>query len=183
MANPGFQAHLSFMTAADQRWGAFDTRFGTFAASVDADGRLIRFHFHADKRRPHGTEDDAAVAHIRKQVEEYCAGTRRDFHIALHIEEGSEFERGVWQAMTRIPFGETASYGAIAKELSNGPEAARAVGAACNGNPIPLIIPCHRVVGADGALVGFGGGLPLKRALLDFESVVIGHPRDLFAST
>jgi len=81
-----------------------------------------------------------------------------------------------------IPFGETVSYGAIAKLLGGGPEAARAVGAACNANPIPLIVPCHRVVGADGALVGFGGGLPLKRALLDFESVVVGRPRDLFAA-
>ncbi|MGN6514537.1 MAG: methylated-DNA--[protein]-cysteine S-methyltransferase [Rhizomicrobium sp.] len=171
------------MTDIDHRWGAFDTRFGRFAASVDAEGRLVRFHFHADKRRPRGVEDDAAVVDIRKQVEEYCVGKRHNFDLPLRIEEGSDFERGVWQAMAQIPFGETASYGSIAKRLSDSPEAARAVGAACNSNPIPLVIPCHRVVGADGALVGFGGGLPLKRALLDFESVIAGHPRDLFAST
>lgn len=170
------------MTDAAHRWGAFDTRFGTFAASVDEQGRLVRFHFHADKHRPRGMQDDAAVAHVRKQVEEYCGGKRRAFDLDIQIEEGSAFERGVWDAMTRIPYGETVSYGAIAKELGGGPETARAVGAGCNGNPIPLIIPCHRVVGADGALVGFGGGLPLKRALLDFESVVVGRPRDLFAS-
>jgi methylated-DNA-[protein]-cysteine S-methyltransferase len=170
------------MTDAAHRWGAFDTRFGTFAASVDEQGRLVRFHFHADKRQPRGARDDAAVAQVRKQVEEYCVGKRRVFDLDLHIEKGSDFERGVWGAMTHIPYGETVSYGAIAKELGGGPETARAVGAGCNSNPIALIIPCHRVVGANGALVGFGGGLPLKRALLDFESVVVGRPRDLFAS-
>ena len=170
------------MTESDHRWGAFDTRFGIFAASVDAEGRLVRFHFHADKRPPRGAHDDAAVAHVRRQVEEYCEGKRREFDLECHIEEGSAFERGVWQAMTRIPYGETVSYGAIAKELGGGPETARAVGAGCNGNPIPLVIPCHRVVGANGTLVGFGGGLPLKRAFLDFESVVVGRARDLFAS-
>jgi methylated-DNA-[protein]-cysteine S-methyltransferase len=142
----------------------------------------VGFHFHADKHRPRGARDDVAVGHIRKQVEEYCDGKRRAFDLDIHIEEGSAFERGVWDAMTRIPYGETVSYGAIAKELGGGPETARAVGAGCNSNPIALIIPCHRVVGANGALVGFGGGLPLKRALLDFESVVVGRPRDLFAS-
>ena len=170
------------MTDSIHRWGAFETRFGKFAASVDEDGRLVRFHFHADRHRPRGINDDAAVTGVRKQVEEYCAGQRRDFDLDCHIEEGSEFERGVWRIMDKIPYGETLSYGAIAKRLGGGPEAARAVGAACNGNPIPLVIPCHRVVGADGSLVGFGGGLPLKRALLDFESVVVGRPRDLFAS-
>ena len=169
------------MTEPNHRWGAFETRFGTFAASVDEAGRLVRFSFHADKRRPRGRQDDAAVAHVREQVEEYCAGKRRDFDLHLHIEEGSEFDRGVWRIMTEIPYGETLSYGAVAKQLGQ-PDAARAVGVSANGNPIALIIPCHRVIGADGALVGFGGGLPLKRALLDFESVIAGHPRDLFAA-
>lgn len=170
------------MTDSIYRWGAFETRFGKFAASVDGQGRLVRFHFHADKHRPRGVNDDAAVVHVRRQVEGYCDGKRRDFDLDCHIEEGSEFERGVWRIMAGIPFGETLSYGAVAKQLGGGPETARAVGTACNGNPIPLIIPCHRVVGADGSLVGFGGGLPLKRALLDFESVIVGRPRDLFAT-
>jgi methylated-DNA-[protein]-cysteine S-methyltransferase len=170
------------MTEPNHRWGAFETRFGKFAASVDEAGRLVRFSFHADKRRPSGIEDDAAVEPVRKQVEEFCAGTRRGFDLELHIEEGSDFDRGVWRVMTEIPYGETLSYGAVAKQLSQ-PEAARAVGVSANGNPIALIVPCHRVIGADGALVGFGGGLPLKRALLDFESVIAGHPRDLFAAT
>jgi methylated-DNA-[protein]-cysteine S-methyltransferase len=170
------------MTEAQQRWGAFDTRFGRLAASVDRQGRLVRFWFHAGNRRPSGIEDDAAVAHVREQVEEYCEGKRRAFDLDLHIEEGSDFDRGVWRVMSEIPYGETLSYGAVAKQLGQ-PDAARAVGVSANGNPIALIVPCHRVIGADGSLVGFGGGLPLKRALLDFESVVAGHPRDLFAAT
>ncbi|MEJ0025305.1 MAG: methylated-DNA--[protein]-cysteine S-methyltransferase [Rhizomicrobium sp.] len=170
------------MSDAQHRWSAFDTRFARFAAAIDADGRVVRFWLHADKAHPHGIEDAAALAPIRAQVADYCAGTRRTFDLAIHAEEGSAFERAVWTAIAQIPFGETVSYGAIAKSLGGGPETARAVGAACNANPIPLIVPCHRVVGANGALVGFGGGLALKRALLDFESVVVGRPRDLFAT-
>ncbi len=170
------------MTDGQLRWGSFETRFGAFGAVVDGAGTLVRFRFHAERRPDYGVEDDAAVAHVRAQVEEYCAGTRREFDLETHAEEGSEFERAVWNAMTEIPFGETVSYGAIARALGGGPDAARAVGVACNRNPIPLVVPCHRVVGADGALVGFGGGLPLKRALLDFESVIVGRPRDLFAA-
>ena len=166
------------------RWSAFDTRFGRQAAAIDGEGRLVRYWLHAERgRRPfHGTEDDEALAPVRAQVAEYCAGTRQAFDLRLHIEEGSDFERGVWAAMCAIPFGETLSYGAIAKGLGSGAEAARAVGVACNRNPIPLVVPCHRVIGADGKLVGFGGGIDLKRKLLDFESVIVGRPRDLFAS-
>ena len=171
------------MNDASYRWSAFETRFSKFAAAIDGEGGVVRFWLHADgKGGPRGVRDDDALADVRRQVEEYCAGARRGFELPIHFETGSDFERGVWAAMTKIPFGETVSYGAIAKLLGGGPEAARAVGAACNANPIPLIVPCHRVVGADGALVGFGGGLPLKRALLDFESVVVGRPRDLFAA-
>jgi len=169
------------MTDESCRWSAFDTRFARFAAAIDDTGRVVRFWLHADKSKPRGIEDDAALAFVGAQVEEYCAGTRRRFDLDIHAEEGSGFERAVWNAMSQIPYGETVTYGAIAKTLGGGPETARAVGAACNANPIPLIVPCHRVIGANGALVGFGGGLPLKRALLDFESVIVGRPRDLFA--
>jgi methylated-DNA-[protein]-cysteine S-methyltransferase len=165
-----------------RRWSAFDTRFARFAAAIDDDGRLVRFWLHADEgRSPQGIRDDAALASIRKQVEEYCDGSRRTFDLITHAETGSDFERAVWDAMCTIPFGETLTYGAIAKKLGQ-PNGAQAVGIACNRNPIPLVVPCHRVIGAGGALVGFGGGLPLKRALLDHESVIAGHPRDLFAA-
>lgn len=169
------------MTEQTYRWSSFDTRFGRFGAVVDEAGTLVRFRFHAARRPAHGIEDDAAVAAVRVQVEEYCAGQRRDFDLRYRFVGGSPFERTIWEAMARIPFGETVTYGALAKEAGD-PNAARAVGVACNRNPLPLIVPCHRVVGAGGALVGFGGGLPLKRALLDFESVIVGRPRDLFAT-
>lgn len=164
------------------RWSAFDTRFGRQAAAIDAQGRLVRYWLHAERDVARGVRDDAALEPLRRQVDEYCAGKRQVFDLPVHVEQGSEFERGVWSAMCAIPFGETLTYGAIAKGLGE-PDAARAVGVACNRNPIPLVVPCHRVVGAGGALVGFGGGLPLKRALLDFESVIVGRPRDLFAAT
>lgn len=167
------------MTDTSYRWGLIPTRFSTFAAAVDEQGRVVRFWLHTD-RKPRGIEDDSAITEVRRQVEAYSAGELKDFDLVTHTDRGSDFEHGVWQAMTEIPFGETVSYGYIAKKLGQ-PDAARAVGVACNGNPIPLIVPCHRVIGADGALVGFGGGLPLKRALLDHESVVAGRPRDLLA--
>ena len=169
------------MTQEPYRWSAFETRFAAFAAAIDGAGRVVRFWLHTDRNfRPKGARDDAALAPLREQVAEYCAGQRRAFDLPIHFETGSDFERAVWRAMSEIPFGETATYGAIAKSLGDA-KAARAVGLACNSNPIPLIVPCHRVIGAGGALVGFGGGLPLKRALLDFESVIVGRPRDLFA--
>lgn len=173
--------HVPFMTKDNLRWGSFDTRFGRMSAVVDEHGTLVRFRFHAARHPDYGIEDDHAIAHVRNQVEEYCDGKRRVFDLPMRVQRGSEFERAVWEAMRAIPFGETVSYGAIARQLGQGPAVARAIGTACNRNPLPLVVPCHRVVGADGALVGFGGGLPLKRALLDFESVVAGHPRDLFA--
>jgi methylated-DNA-[protein]-cysteine S-methyltransferase len=169
------------MTDSQLRWGSFDTRFGRFGAVVNDAGTMVRFRFHAERRPDYGTEDDSAIAHIREQVQEYCAGQRKAFDLHYAFVGGSNFEHTIWNAMARIPYGETVSYGALARQAGD-PTAARAVGVACNRNPIPLVVPCHRVVGADGALVGFGGGLPLKRALLDFESVIAGRPRDLFAS-
>jgi methylated-DNA-[protein]-cysteine S-methyltransferase len=169
------------MTDSQLRWGSFDTRFGRFGAVVDEDGTMVRFRFHAERKPDYGVEDDSAIAHIREQVEEYCAGARKDFDLRYSFIGGSAFERTIWEAMARIPYGETVTYGTMAKQAGD-VGAARAVGVACNRNPLPLVVPCHRVVGAGGALTGFGGGLPLKRALLDFESVIAGRPRDLFAS-
>ena len=169
------------MPETSRRWSIFDTRFAKFAAQIDLDGAVVRFWLHADRNfHPTGVRDDVALARVRSQVDEYCSGARRAFDLVTRVATGSEFERAVWNAMSAIPFGETLSYGAIAKALGDA-NAARAVGLACNTNPIPLVVPCHRVIGADGTLVGFGGGLPLKRALLDFESVMVGRPRDLFA--
>ena len=115
---------------------------------------------------------------MQRQVNEYAKGKRRDFDFELQA-EGPEFDKKVWAALLEIPFGTTTSYGAIAKRVGS-PNAARAVGAANGANPIALIVPCHRVIGADGSLTGYGGGLPLKRKLLEHEARVCGTRLDLF---
>jgi methylated-DNA-[protein]-cysteine S-methyltransferase len=102
------------------------------------------------------------------QLEAYFTGRLRRFDLAL-APEGTPFQREVWSALTVIPYGETVSYSELARQLGR-PAASRAVGAANGRNPIPIIIPCHRVIGADGSLTGFGGGLAIKRRLLDLEA-------------
>ncbi len=102
------------------------------------------------------------------QLEEYFAGKRRRFDLAI-APEGTPFQREVWSALTKIPYGRTVSYGELASRLGR-ENASRAVGAANGSNPIPIVIPCHRVLGANGSLTGFGGGLDIKRRLLDLEA-------------
>ena len=117
---------------------------------------------------PRLRRDDSAFADVRTQLREYFDGNRREFDLELEL-IGSSWERRVWDSLQRIPYGETRSYGQIARELGVG-DAARAVGLANARNPISVIVPCHRVIGADGTLTGYGGGLPRKRALLDLEA-------------
>jgi len=102
-----------------------------------------------------------------KELSEYFAGERRSFDVPLDL-QGTEFQRKVWQALSEIPYGETRSYREIAEGVGN-PKACRAVGGANNKNPAVIIIPCHRVIGADGAMVGYGGGIEMKRLLLELE--------------
>jgi len=101
------------------------------------------------------------------QLQEYFAGQRRDFDLPLDP-RGTEFQLRVWQRLLKIPYGETTTYGALASELGDA-RASRAVGLANGSNPIPIVIPCHRVIGADGSLTGFGGGLAIKQQLLELE--------------
>ena len=112
--------------------------------------------------------EDTAFAPVRDQLDEYFGGARRTFDVELDL-QGTDWERSVWQALLQIPYGETCSYGEIARELRT-LGAARAVGLANGSNPVAIIVPCHRVVGADGSLTGFGGGLDRKRSLLDIEA-------------
>jgi methylated-DNA-[protein]-cysteine S-methyltransferase len=114
---------------------------------------------------------DEAFAPARAQLEEYFAGRRRAFELEL-APAGSPFELRVWEALLEIPYGETASYGEIAARVG-APSAARAVGLANGRNPIAVIVPCHRVIGANGSLTGYGGGLERKRLLLDLEAGVL----------
>jgi methylated-DNA-[protein]-cysteine S-methyltransferase len=117
--------------------------------------------------------ESSLVRPVVEQLDEYFAGERRTFDLALQL-QGTPFQLQVWAALRRIPFGTTTSYGALARqigvELQREPPEARAVASVVARTPVPIIVPCHRVIGADGSLVGYGGGLHRKRALLDFEA-------------
>ena len=115
------------------------------------------------------SEDNKPFNAVIKQLDEYFDGKRQDFDLPLRP-AGTEFQRQVWQALQQIPYGETWSYGKLAKHVGT-PNAYRAVGAANGINPIPVIIPCHRVIGSNGKLTGFGGGLEAKAFLLNLESL------------
>jgi methylated-DNA-[protein]-cysteine S-methyltransferase len=117
---------------------------------------------------PGWKEDRAAFAEVVAQLRAYFSGNRKNFELPLHI-EGTDFQKSVWTELRSIPYGETISYKELAGRIGK-PRAIRAVGAANGANPIPIIIPCHRVIGNDGNLTGFGGGLPLKKKLLELES-------------
>jgi len=108
------------------------------------------------------------VGEAMRQLREYFSGKRREFDLPL-APEGTPFQKIVWRGLQAIPYGETISYGELARRVGN-PKASRAVGAANGKNPLPIVVPCHRVIGAGGKLVGFGGGLPVKRALLAIET-------------
>lgn len=127
--------------------------------------------------RPEWVRDDAAFTDLRTQLDEYFAGTRQQFDLQLHP-RGTGFQRQVWKALLDIPYGETASYGETAAAIGAPVTASRAVGSANGQNPISIVVPCHRVIGANGSLVGYGGGLDAKRWLLSHEAAHAG----LFAS-
>lgn len=122
---------------------------------------------HARGIEPGWTRSDAPFREVARQLDAYFAGRREEFDLPL-APEGTEFQQATWRALREIPFGETRTYSEIARRIGR-PRAVRAVGAANGRNPISIVIPCHRVVGADGGLTGFGGGLPVKRYLLELE--------------
>ena len=140
------------------------TPIGPLAVTVADDGAVTRIDFGAGD-----DSDDPRFRTIVAQLREYFAGERSDFDLPLRPDGGSPFEQRVWQALLEIPYGETASYGEIAARIGH-PGKARAVGRANGRNPIAIVCPCHRVIGSDGSLTGYGGGLETKRALLDLEA-------------
>jgi methylated-DNA-[protein]-cysteine S-methyltransferase len=161
-----------------------ETTVGTLQLAVSAEGDLVEILLPNRKSSASTTAPSTAAARgmeiACEQLREYFRGTRRAFD--LHLKPaGSPFEQQVWAKLLGVPYGVTTSYGAIAIELglSNG---ARAVGRANGSNPIPIVIPCHRVIGSDGSLTGYGGGLPLKRALLELEGAIAPPEPLLFAS-
>lgn len=151
---------------------------------VADDAGLRRIDF-PDPRHPapadeNGEEgDDAVLAATRSQLGAYFAGKRRMFDLPL-APRGTDFQCDVWRALQAIPYGATISYRDLAERIGK-PSAMRAVGAANGRNPLPIVVPCHRVIGADGSLTGFGGGLPTKRFLLQLEGA-LPRDEDLFAA-
>jgi methylated-DNA-[protein]-cysteine S-methyltransferase len=157
-----------------QHWGVIDTPVGPLAAALDGAGRLTRLGFSKRERDlikdTGGERDDKAVAAVARQVAEYFSGKRKSFDLKL-APEGTDFQKEVWKALVKIPFGKTTTYAGLAEKLGR-PGAFRAVGRANATNPISLIVPCHRVIGTDGTLTGYGGGLPIKQALLELEGAI-----------
>jgi methylated-DNA-[protein]-cysteine S-methyltransferase len=156
-------------------YSLLETPIGTLLIAGDEKAiRRIDFPTNGKSGKPGTPQPDwtesarGPVGQAMKQLREYFAGKRADFDLPL-APEGTEFQRTVWRNLQDIPYGETISYGELAKRVGN-PKASRAVGAANGQNPIPIVIPCHRVIGANGKLTGFGGGLPTKEALLALET-------------
>ena len=146
----------------------FDSPVGPLLARVDG-RKLIELSFSRNRAEAGSSEVvDDVLRDTIAQLGEYFKGRRRAFDLPLEL-RGPGFNRRVWTALCDIPYGQTISYGQLAKNVGD-PDAARAVGSANGANPIAIIVPCHRVIGADGSLVGYGGGLKRKQTLLDLES-------------
>jgi methylated-DNA-[protein]-cysteine S-methyltransferase len=146
------------------RW--LDSPIGGLRIHVSA-GLVTAIDFGASAPRGARTSDPL-LDRAERQLVEYFAGARTEFDLPL-ASDGTEFQKKVWSELLRIPYGETASYGQIARRLGYEPGISRAVGAANGANPIPIVVPCHRVIGADGSLTGYAGGVDRKRTLLELE--------------
>ncbi len=153
-------------------WGPVESPLGPLQVGVSAHG-LARLALPSEHPRheEHGS-GSRVVADVRRQLEEYFAGERREFAIRLDWSSAGGFRRRALEEMERIPYGQTITYRDLAARAGN-PNAARAAGHACATNPIPIVLPCHRVIGSDGGLHGFTGGLHLKEQLLRLEGVAL----------
>src|SRR5688572_15727383 len=153
------------------QYRTIDSPIGRLLVACDDAG--LRFLLFSTGRRevkpdPAWEPDRGLVKEAARQLTLYFQGKLRDFMLRV-APEGTPFQRSVWSQLQQIPYGETTTYGELARRLGN-PKAVRAVGLANGSNPISIVIPCHRVIGSNGALVGYGGGLPVKQALLALES-------------
>ena len=165
IANPSTPA-----PAAATRFTYIESPVGELLVTADGAGALTRLHFpgRTSPQRAGWTRDETPFVEPRRQLDAYFAGELEDFDLRL-APSGTPFQLQVWRALREIPYGATASYGEIARAVG-APDAARAVGGANNRNPIAIVIPCHRVIGASGSLTGYGGGLDRKRLLLELEA-------------
>ncbi|MFE9168831.1 methylated-DNA--[protein]-cysteine S-methyltransferase [Streptomyces kebangsaanensis] len=153
-----------------KQYTVIDSPYGPLTLVAD-DGVLCGLYMTDQRHRPpqetFGERDDRPFGEAVDQLNAYFAGELKDFTLQLRL-HGTPFQRNVWDQLRRIPYGETRSYGQLAAALGNS-GASRAVGLANGKNPIGIIVPCHRVIGASGSLTGYGGGLPRKQRLLEFE--------------
>lgn len=160
---------------------AIKTSLGSVQAAFDNSGAVIYLGFADHEFRapllaklarldPVTRPDAVAVSRLQTQLDAYAAGSRTEFEVPFRL-HGTPFEQRVWAGLQRIPFGETRSYGQLAAELGD-PNLSRAVGRANGANPISILVPCHRVIGANGTLTGYAGGLPMKERLLRIEGVI-----------
>jgi methylated-DNA-[protein]-cysteine S-methyltransferase len=160
---------LEQLSDTPARWTTIDSPIGELL--LVSDGRALT-HLHMaprDSDLPRdGVRDPDALRDAEQQLESYFAGELTEFDLPL-APKGTGFQKSVWAALLDIPYGETATYGEVAAAVGR-PDSVRAVGATNGRNPIAVIVPCHRVIGADGTLVGYGGGLPRKRQLLELEA-------------
>ena len=148
----------------------FESPLGELTLLADSDGVLRGLYFPGTAPALSAADHDpGALAAATEQLEQYFRGERTRFELTLDY-GGTPFQHSVWDALRAIEYGTTTTYGALARQLDAQP---RAVGAAVGATPIPIVIPCHRVIGSDGSLTGYGGGLPRKRALLDLEAGVL----------
>jgi methylated-DNA-[protein]-cysteine S-methyltransferase len=162
---------MNTMTCDKLYWHDVDSPIGRLLLAGDGESLFeVCFQAGPRPRQPHAgwIADPAPFRAAAAQLAEYFAGKRRRFDLPL-APRGTEFQKRVWRALTEIPYGKTVSYGELARRIEK-PSASRAVGLANGANPLPIIVPCHRVIGADGSLTGFGGGLPIKRKLLALEA-------------
>ena len=158
-------------TAASERlyYSRVDSPVGTLLLVVSERG-LVALEFRDCNIGVGWIESAEKTAAVARQLQEYFAGDRRQFELPLDL-HGTDFQKRCWQELLRIPYGETRSYADIARAIGN-PLAVRAVGLANGQNPIAIIVPCHRVIGSDGSLTGYGGGLEIKRKLLKLEGAL-----------
>ena len=133
----------------------------------EEDGKIVRLLFECDIPANVEQSDTPTLQKAAQELSEYFAGNRKEFDIPLNP-KGTDFQKSVWNALCTIPYGKTMSYGQVAAQIGN-PKASRAGGMGNNKNPIPILIPCHRVIGANGKLVGYGGGIWIKQKLLELE--------------
>jgi methylated-DNA-[protein]-cysteine S-methyltransferase len=178
-------ARFAATAPADVHYALVDSPVGTLVAAATPRGlaTLSYEDFHggvdavldslATKLSPRMLEAPARLDDVRRELDEYFEGRRRDFDLRIDWSLASEFTRRILKATAAIPFGQTSTYGKVAAQAGN-PKASRAAGRALGSNPIPIVVPCHRVVGTNGQLTGYTGGLHRKIALLQMEGIVLG---------